>query len=183
MIQFALLLNSIRITEKQVKSLYYFIVSFAIFALFIQIVLTNVLNIPSLKDVILNQSTIPDPNDEKKIKKVYSIFTMVGIRYAYEDTGHKIFLNFISYLMGVFLLLTLIFIRIEIKTGFNMKTEEEMEKEKNMQEMKEIKENDDKNNIEEEKKQGILKKHNPDNPEDKNKDDKDKNKKGKRKGK
>ena len=182
LIQFALLLNSIRITEKQVKSLYYFIVSFAIFALFIQIVLTNVLNITSLKDVILNQSTIPDPDDEKKIKKVYSIFTMVGIRYAYEDTGHKIFLNFISYLMGVFLLLTLIFIRIEIKTGFNMKTEEEMEKEKNMQEMKEIKENDDdKNNIEEEKKQGILKKHNPDNPDYKNKDDKDINKKGKRK--
>ena len=181
LIQFALLLNSIRITEKQVKSLYYFIVSFTIFSLFIQIILTNVLNIPSLKDLILNQSTIPDPDDEKKIKKIYSIFTMVGIRYAYEDSGYKIFLNFISYLMGVFLLLTLIFIRIEIKTGFNMKTEEEMEKEKNMQEMKDISENDDKNNIEEEKKQGILKKHNPDNPDDKNKDDKDKNKKGKRK--
>ena len=156
MFQFALLLNSIRITEKQVKSLYYFIVNFGIISLFIQILISNILNIPSLKDFILNQNQIKNGDGEIKI---YSLFTQIGIRYSYEDSKMNIFLNFISYLMGVFLLLTLIFIRVELKTGFNMKSEEEIEKEKNMLEMKEIHENDqEKKN---DNKQGLLKKDKP----------------------
>ena len=133
-IQFILLLHSIRISEKQIKSLYHFIVIFSVISLFIQIVLTNVLNIPSFKDIIYH----PKQTSVKKGNKRYSIFTQIGIKYAYDDNGKKIALNFVSYLISVLLLLTLYFIHIELKTGLNIKSEEEIARIKTMQNMQEM---------------------------------------------
>ena len=150
LIQFVLLLNSIRITDKNVKCFYHFIVYFGIISLFIQIDLINILNIPSFKS-ILNQ----DSDDETKLnatnvtdQKIYSIFTQIGIKYAREDSGINVFLTFISYFMGVSLLITFIFVHIELKSGLNIKTEEEIVKIKKMQEMTNIDKSGNNGNME-----------------------------------
>ena len=146
--QFIFLLNSIRITEKSVKAFYHIIVYFSIISLFIVIVLTNILNIPSIKHSIYKEQ-------EEKIRfkncvdkcKIYSIFTQIGIQYAHENNKHlKIVLDFFSYLCAVLLLMTLYFIHIELKSGLNIKTEEEVAKLKKLREMDIIKKTNDNNN-------------------------------------
>ena len=132
--QFILLLNSIRISEKKVKSFYHFIVIFSLISLLFQIILTNILNIPTLKDIIYH----PDQISVKKGSKRYSIFTQIGIKYAYDDDGKKIALNFVSYLISVLLLMTLYFIHIELNSGLNIKSEEEIARIKTMQNMQEM---------------------------------------------
>ena len=68
-------------TDKNVKSFYHFICYFSFISLLIQIILTNVFNIYSLKDSILNRYTIKitDNNKDEKITKNYSILTQIGI--------------------------------------------------------------------------------------------------------
>ena len=142
-IQFILLLNSINITEKQVKSFYGCVVYFLVISLYIQIIFTNILNIPSLKDNILNSKNVP--YSEKK----YSIFTQIGIKSTYDDDGKNIAKSFFSYSLTVILLIILLFIHMLLKTDNNIKSEEEVAKIKtlkNMQEMSIIENKDDKNN-------------------------------------
>ena len=142
-IQFILLLHSISFTDKQVKSFYNCVVFFLTISLYIQIVFTNLLNIPTLKDNTLNIKTVP--NSRKK----YSIFTQIGIKNSYDDTGKDIALSFFSYLFGVVLIIILLFIHKLLKSDDNIKSEEEVEKIKtlkNMQEMSIIKNKDNNNN-------------------------------------
>ena len=144
LIQFVLLLNSIRITEKQVKSFYHFVCYIIMVLLLIQIILTNFLNIPTLQQNILFQNKIKVKKGDKEIIKIYSFLTQLGIKYAIYDTWEDTFITFMSYFLGVILLMNLYFIHNELKTGYNIKSEEEIQKLK-MQEMKEIvkKENDE----------------------------------------
>ena len=146
LIQFVLLLNSIRITEKEIKAFFHFIVYLSMISLFIAIILTNLLNIPTLQESILGQNHVTD-NDEN-VTRYFSIFTQFGIKYAYYDSNANIFVTFLSYLFSVLLLMTLYFIHIELKSGRNIKSEEEYEKLKKMQEMSiiESKENKDPKN-------------------------------------
>jgi hypothetical protein len=146
LIQFVLLLNSIRITEKEIKAFFHFIVYLSMISLFIAIILTNLLNIPTLQESILGQNHVTD-NDEN-VTRYFSIFTQFGIKYAYYDSNTNIFITFLSYLFSVLLLMTLYFIHIELKSGRNIKSEEEYEKLKKMQEMSiiESKENKDPKN-------------------------------------
>ena len=142
-IQFILLLHSINIAEKQIKSFYSCVIYFLVISSHIQIVFTNILNIPSLKDNILNKKNIP--NSDKK----YSIFTQIGIKNSYDDTGDNIALSFFSYFLGVLLLVILLFIHMLLKTDNNIKSEEEVARIKtlkNMQEMSIIENKDENNN-------------------------------------
>ena len=139
LIQFILLLNSIRINEKTLKSFYQFVVYCLLISLFIQIIFTNILNIPSLQYILTEYQKIR--NDKTVIK--YSIFTKIGIKYANEDNSKNIILNFVSYLIGVMLLLTLYFIHIELKSGLNIRSEEEIEKMEKEKEMNIIENNGD----------------------------------------
>lgn len=78
LIQFVLLLNSIRITEKEIKAFFHFIVYLSMISLFIAIILTNLLNIPTLQESILGQNHVTD-NDEN-VTRYFSIFTQFGIK-------------------------------------------------------------------------------------------------------
>ena len=133
LIQFALLLNSIQITEKNVKFFFNIIVHISLVFLFIQIALTNIFNINSLKEKILNKKKIYVNEDYK----YYSIFTQIGIKNADDDNGKKIALTFFTYFFEVILLMTLYFIFIELKRGINIKSEEEI-KQAQMVEMNNI---------------------------------------------
>jgi len=164
-IQFILLLNSVRMTNKSLKSFYHFIIYFLIISLFAEIILTNIFNIPTLKNNILNVNKIELDEDIK----YYSFFTQIGIKYIYNNTGKNICLNFLSYLFGVILLLTLYYIHIELKSGLNIISEEEMEKIKSEMEKKIIE--NDYNNIDND---NISNKENGNNIIN-NKDNKDKN--------
>ena len=148
LIQFVLLLNSIRITEKEIKAFFHFIVYLSMISLFIAIILTNLLNIPTLQETILGQDHFDIEVDGEKFTKYFSFFTQFGIKYAYYDSNTNIFITFLSYLFSVLLLMTLYFIHIELKSGRNIKSEEEYEKLKKMQEMSiiESKENKDPKN-------------------------------------
>lgn len=145
LIQFVLLLNSIRITEKEVKAFYHFIVYLSMISLFISIILTNLLNIPTLQENILGQNKVLVTVDGETFTKYYSFFTQFGIKYAYYDSIINIFITFFSYLFSVLLLLTFYFIHIELKSGRNIKSEEEYLKLKKMQEMSIIESKENKN--------------------------------------
>ena len=145
LIQFVLLLNSIRITEKEVKAFYHFIVYLSMISLFVSIIITNVLNIPSFHDSVLGQNSVDVIVNDEKVTKYYSFFTQFGIKYAYYNNAKNIFITFLSYLFSVLLLLTLYFIHIELKSGRNIKSEEEYEKLKRMQEMSIIESKEEKN--------------------------------------
>ena len=131
-IQLILLFSSIRITGRRFKYFYRFFVYYLIFLLLSQLLLTNILNIPSLKNYILNQNKVKVKEGNIEIIKIYSIFTQIGIKYSYEDTNKNIWLNFVSYFLGVFLLLTLYFIHISLQSGLNINFEKENEIEEDM---------------------------------------------------
>ena len=147
LIQLILLLNSIRITENQIKLFYHFIVYISMITLYMQIILTNFLNIPTLQNNILKQKEIKVKDGDEEYIKIFSIFTQLGIKYAYYDTGKNIFLTFISYFFGIMLLMTLYFTHTELKTGYNIKTEEEIAKIKIEMKLLEKNENNQNNNI------------------------------------
>jgi hypothetical protein len=117
-------------------------------SLFISIMLTNFLNIPTMQENILGQNKVEVVVNNETITKYYSFFTQFGIKYAYYNNNENIFTTFLSYLFSVLLLMTLYFIHIELKSGRNIKSEEEYEKLKKMQEMSiiESKENKDPKN-------------------------------------
>ena len=140
-IQIILLLNSINITEKQVKSFFGCVVYFLVISLYIQIIFTNIFNIPSLKDEVLNVKNLTNST------KHYSILTQIGIKNSYDDSGEDIAMSFFSYLLSVILLIILFFIHILLKTSNIIKSEEEIAKIKtlrNVQEMKIIENKEDK---------------------------------------
>ena len=123
-------------------------------ALFVIILLTNILNIPNIKHLIYkeqeekfkicrkleeDQKNKKDVKEEKYNCKIYSVFSQIGILYAYENESEKMILDFVNYLCAVLILMTFYFIHIELKSGLNIKTEEEVAKLKKMREMDIIK--------------------------------------------
>ena len=132
LIQFILLLNSIKINEKTLKPFFHLVVYFWIISSFIQIIFTNILNIYTLQKKILISKD-----------KKYSIYTQIGIKYADQTNSKTIWLSFISYFLSIILLMSFYFIHIELKSGLNIKSEEEVEKIKKEKEMNIIKNNVD----------------------------------------
>ena len=72
----------------------------------IQIIFINIFNVPRLQENILHKDEIKDK--EGNIK-VFSIFTKIGINYAYNDNINYVWKEWIGYLAAIFSLLSLTF--------------------------------------------------------------------------
>ena len=103
-IQIILLLNSINLNHDKLKKLTikgFFLLKYCIL---IQIGFINLFNVHRLQENIINQNYIT--NEDRTIK-VFSIFTQIGINYAYNDELRYIFKEWIGYLSAIFSLISL----------------------------------------------------------------------------
>ena len=123
LIQFCLLLCSLKANEETVKKIYKYVVSLILFLVSIQIFLINVFNIPTLQDKYLDKQ---HDNENNK----YSIYTQIGISYLYryyEDIDTDIFFKkFAGYFFGVLSMISLAFISGELNKGPDILSEEEL---------------------------------------------------------
>ena len=128
LIQFSLLLCSLKVNEDKIKKLFKFIISLLLIFISIQLFLINFFNIPYFQDKYLHQHEIFDEN--KNVTKIYSLYTQIGISYSYryyENESLKEYLKkYAGYIFGVLSMLSMAYIFGELRQGPNILSEEEL---------------------------------------------------------
>ena len=76
------------------------------YCILIQIIFINIFNVPRLQENVLH---LKDITDKEGNLKVYSIFTQIGINYAYNERLSYIWKEWIGYLAAIFSLISLTF--------------------------------------------------------------------------
>ena len=105
-LQILFLLSSIKMNQEILERLTNIIFKILRIFILIQIGLINLFNVPTLQENILHNEDIKD--GEGNIK-VFSIYTKIGINYAYNDKLYYIWKEWIGYLMSILSLITLTF--------------------------------------------------------------------------
>ena len=127
LVQYCLLLSSLKVREKIVKSIFKFVIFVLLICISIQYLFINVFNIPFFQKEYLCKNEV---NNNGKVIKYYSIFTQIGINYSYiyyEKEPIKEFLKkYSGYFFGVLSILSLAFILGELKSGPDILNEEEL---------------------------------------------------------
>jgi hypothetical protein len=124
-LQIIFLFDSININRKIMRNLFKFMCFLFIFIILIHISAINVLNIPKFQEDILHQEEIKE-KDSELFEKVYSIWTKIGINYAYHHKKLYILKEWIGYFSAILSLITLTFSLNIIK----VKEQTEIHKEK-----------------------------------------------------
>ena len=153
LIQFSLLLCSLKVNEEKIKKIFKFIVYILLFFISIQFLLINIFNIPNLQSIFF--PGVEEMNGENGAGKnttetiIYSLSTKIGISYSYlyyENEGTKEYLKkYAGYIFGILSMTVLAFISGEINQGPEILSEEEL-KAKRMREKIEKKKEINKNN-------------------------------------
>ena len=107
-LQIIFLLDSININRKIMRNLFKIMCFLFIFIILIHISAINVLNIPQFQEDILHQEEIKE-KDSELFEKVYSIWTKIGINYAYHHKKLYILKEWIGYFAAILSLITLTF--------------------------------------------------------------------------
>ena len=76
------------------------------YCILVQIIFINIFNVPRLQENVLHLKDITDKDGNLK---VYSIFTQIGINYAYNNRLSYIWKEWIGYLAAIFSLISLTF--------------------------------------------------------------------------
>ena len=128
LIQFCLLLSSLKMNEGKVKSIFKYVIYILLICTSLQYLFINILNIPHLQSKYLYQNKVGNS------KKIYSIFTQIGINYSYiyyeEESLEEFLKKYAGYFFGVLSMLNLAFILGELKSGPDILSEEELKAQK-----------------------------------------------------
>ena len=104
MLQILLFLSSIKINENIFEELSKKVFSILKYFILIQIVFINIFNVPKLQENYLYQDEIKDKDGNIKI---FSIFTKIGINYAYNENISYVWKEWIGYLSAILSLMSL----------------------------------------------------------------------------
>ena len=125
LIQFCLLLSSLKVKEETIKKIFKFIIFLILLLISIQFFLINVFNIQNLQEKYLRKNVKIDED----IIKIYSLLTEIGINYEYryyEEKWQEYLKKIAGYFFGVLSMSTLAFIYGEINKGPDILSEEEL---------------------------------------------------------
>ena len=103
-LQILLFLSSINIDQYILDKLSKTVFIILKYIIFIQVIFINCLNVPRLQENILHKEDITDKDGTLK---VFSIYTQIGINYAYNDKLSYIWKEWIGYLTAIFSLISL----------------------------------------------------------------------------
>ena len=104
MLQILLFLSSIKINENIFEELSKKVFSILKYFILIQILFINIFNVPKLQENYLYQDEIKDKDGNIKI---FSIFTKIGINYAYNENISYVWKEWIGYLSAILSLMSL----------------------------------------------------------------------------
>ena len=123
-IQFIFFLDSVTNNRKKIQSFLKFSCFLFLIMILIQVTAINILNIPRLQENILHKEEIPKGSEF--FDKVYSLWTQIGINYAYHHLLKYVIKEWIGYLAAICSILSLTY---SIKT---IKVNENCQKHKNI---------------------------------------------------
>ena len=98
LIQMLFFLSSIKANNEVLGKILKFILFLFKICIFAQIILINVLNVKTLQENVLYDKEIKDKDGNSK---VYSIFTQIGINYAYNEQLKLVWKEWIGYLAAI----------------------------------------------------------------------------------
>ena len=104
LIQMLFFLSSIKANDEVLGKILKFILFLFKICIFAQIILINVLNVKTLQENVLYDKEIKDKDGNLKI---YSIFTQIGINYAYNEQLKFVWKEWIGYLAAILSLISL----------------------------------------------------------------------------
>ena len=104
LIQLLFFLSSIRENPKALEQMLKIILIILKYCILVQIVLINIFNLPSLQENVLHADDIKDKDG---YVKVYSIYTQIGINYAFNESLTYVWKEWIGYLAAICSLISL----------------------------------------------------------------------------
>ena len=105
-LQILFFLSSLKIEEIIIKKLSKLMFIIFKYCILIHIIAINILNVPRLQENVLHDKDITDKDGNVKI---YSIYTQLGINYAYNIKVKYIWKEWIGYLAAICSLISLLF--------------------------------------------------------------------------
>ena len=142
LIQFSLLLCSLKLNEEKIKQIFRFVLYIILFLISFQIFLINIFNIQNIQDKYFQKHEVQ--NNDKKEEKIYSIFTQIGINYLYkyykEKTLKQYLKKYAGYFFSVLSMISLSYILGEVNQGPDIISEEDLKVLKTMKKIEKNKE-------------------------------------------
>ena len=108
-IQLIFLVDSLTNNRQKIKNFFKFICLVFMAIILTQVTSINLLNIPKFQEDILHKHEIKEKDNDELFDKVYSIWTKIGINYAYHHDLIRVLREWIGYLSAIFSLLSLTF--------------------------------------------------------------------------